>query len=145
MSPRIDRLDHRFVRFIPDELEDGVLFVSMDYKTVAHSCCCGCGDRVVTPLSPAGWELTFNGSSISLSPSIGGGICNSHYFVRRGWVQWVRPLTKAEVAAAARRDQAAAEHLHLDSSASDVTEVFVEAPRSKVWWRRLWSRLGGGR
>ena len=70
MTRRIERLQHRFVKFIPDELEDGVIYVSMEYKTVTHRCCCGCGEKVVTPLSPAGWELTFNGQSVSLSPSI---------------------------------------------------------------------------
>jgi len=94
MPRAIDRLKHRFVKFIPDELEDGVLYVSLEYKTVTHWCCSGCGEKVVTPLSPAGWELTFNGQSVSLSPSIGGGSCNSHYFIRQGRVQWARPLTQ---------------------------------------------------
>ena len=142
MTRRIERLQHRFVKFIPDELEDGVIYVSMEYKTVTHRCCCGCGEKVVTPLSPAGWELTFNGQSVSLSPSIGGGTCNSHYFIRSGRVQWARPLTKMERASALLRDQAAAERVHA-GLAQGIDEI-EQAPAPTVgWWRRMWRRVGG--
>ena len=49
---RQERLRHRFVEFIPDVVEDGMMYVSMEYMTVAHNCCCGCGTEVSTPLSP---------------------------------------------------------------------------------------------
>ena len=45
-------LKHEFVEFIPDKLEDGIVYVSIRYATVAHKCCCGCGTEVVTPLAP---------------------------------------------------------------------------------------------
>jgi Family of unknown function (DUF6527) len=64
-------LTHEFVEYIPDELKDGVLYVSMPFATVAHKCCCGCGKEVVTPLSPTDWTLIFDGKSITLDPSIG--------------------------------------------------------------------------
>ena len=51
----LTRLQHRFVAVIPDELEDRVLYVSIEYTTVMHTCCCGCGSEVATPLSPTGW------------------------------------------------------------------------------------------
>ena len=140
MSGRIDRLEHRFVKFIPDELEGGILYVSMDYKTVTHRCCCGCRDIVVTPLSPAGWELTFNGKSISLSPSIAGGHCKSHYVIRRGMVVWVRPLTKSEEVAALRRDRGAAERLYGGKPAPPVRDETEQNPTRTAWWRRLWTR-----
>jgi len=35
-------LEHRFVRNVPRELESGILYISMDYATAVHSCCCGC-------------------------------------------------------------------------------------------------------
>ncbi len=54
-----------FVKSIPNELEDGTLYVSMEYATVAHKCCCGCGKEVVTPLSSTDWMLTYDGESIS--------------------------------------------------------------------------------
>jgi len=83
-------LTHKFVKSVPETLEDGVLYVSVEYATVIHRCCCGCGQEVVTPLSPNDWELTFDGKSISLSPSIGNWSfkCQSHYWIRNNRVEW---------------------------------------------------------
>lgn len=85
---RHQSLEHRFVRTMPRELEPGVIYVSMEYATAVHSCCCGCGRRIVTPFAPNGWKLTFNGESISLHPSIGNWqqACKSHYVIREGRV-----------------------------------------------------------
>jgi len=84
------KMQHKFVEFIPDELEDGILYVSITYATVLHKCCCGCGNEVVTPLSPSDWQLTFNGETISLFPSIGNWSfpCRSHYWIRKNEVKW---------------------------------------------------------
>jgi hypothetical protein len=49
---RHQTLQHRFVRNAPRELEPSVLYISMEYATAVHSCCCGCGERVVTPFTP---------------------------------------------------------------------------------------------
>ncbi len=89
--PRRSDLMHRFVATIPDTLEAGVLYVSIEYAIAVHSCACGCGQDVVTPLSPRDWSLTFDGETVSLSPSIGnwGFACRSHYWIRRGAVVWV--------------------------------------------------------
>lgn len=54
-------LTHEFVEYMPDELKDGTLYVSMPFATVAHKCCCGCGKEVVTPLSPTDWKLIYAG------------------------------------------------------------------------------------
>lgn len=64
-------LKHEFVEFIPDNLEDGTVYVSVGFATVAHKCCCGCGKEVGTPLSPTDWKLIFDGKTVSLDPSIG--------------------------------------------------------------------------
>lgn len=79
------RLTHRFVRSIPKDLEPGVLYVSMEYATAIHACCCGCGNQVVTPFSPTDWQMTFDGEAITLSPSIGNWSfpCRSHYFIKK--------------------------------------------------------------
>ena len=78
---RFTHLQHRFVPHIPEKLEPKVLYISMEYATAAHSCCCGCGEEVVTPLTPTDWRMTFDGETISLSPSIGNWNlrCRSHY------------------------------------------------------------------
>lgn len=85
-------MQHKFVEFIPDKLEDGMLYVSITYATVLHKCGCGCGNEVVTPLSPSDWQLIFNGETISLFPSIGNWSfpCRSHYWIRNNKIVWAR-------------------------------------------------------
>jgi len=62
---------YKFVEFIPDELKDLTLYISVTYCTAVHKCWCGCGREVVTPLSPTGWQLVFDDKTVSLYPSIG--------------------------------------------------------------------------
>ena len=87
---RQHRIRHEFVDLIPEKVEQGVLYVSIKYATAVHSCCCGCGSRVVTPLSPDDWWLLFDGETVSLEPSIGNWnyVCQSHYVIRRDRVLW---------------------------------------------------------
>lgn len=96
---RIKSLKHEFVTYIPDALDDGVLYVSIPFATLVHKCCCGCGNEVVTPLDPTDWEMTFDGKSVSLSPSIGNWslACQSHYWIFRNRVCWVRRLSDFEI------------------------------------------------
>jgi hypothetical protein len=90
-------LQHRFVEFIPELVEEGVLYISIEYCTAVHKCVCGCGNEVVTPLSPTDWELSFNGKTVSLDPSIGNWNfeCKSHYWITKNkirhagrWSDW---------------------------------------------------------
>ena len=85
-------LVHRFVDFIPKALEPGVIYVALDFGTVAHLCGCGCGREVVTPLGPEEWKLIYDGESITLTPSIGNWSypCSSHYFIRNNHVVWAQ-------------------------------------------------------
>ncbi|WP_443070717.1 DUF6527 family protein [Streptomyces sp. NBC_01601] len=80
-------------------MDTGVLYVSIPYRTCGHLCCCGCGHEVVTPLSPAQWSLTYDGESVSLTPSIGNWSlsCRSHYWIRDGRVRWSRRYSAAEI------------------------------------------------
>lgn len=93
------RLDHEFVDYIPDQMDDGVLYVSTRFGTVVHRCACGCGEEVVTPLGPAEWRLTYDGRTISLAPSIGNWSfrCRSHYWIDEGNVRWARGFSEDEV------------------------------------------------
>lgn len=92
-------LDTEFVTGIPDRLADNTLYVSMEYATVAHKCCCGCGLEVVTPLSPTDWKLTYDGVSVSLHPSIGNWAfpCRSHYWIDKGKVRWAGDMTQEQI------------------------------------------------
>lgn len=96
-----------FVEFVPSDLDDGRLYVSMEYATASHRCACGCGSRVVTPLGPADWVLTFDGR-VSLSPSVGNGQfeCGSHYLIRKNRVVWCRSMTRGAAMAAHKIDNA---------------------------------------
>lgn len=97
---------HQFVEVIPETLEECVLYVSIRYRTASHLCACGCGSKVVTPIKPNRWRLTFNGDDVSLSPSIGRGQfpCRSHYWIEHDRILWARELTDKQVAASLDRD-----------------------------------------
>lgn len=83
-------LEFRFVKHIPDYLQEGILYVSIEYNTAIHLCACGCKNKVVTPISPIKWSFTYNGKDISLYPSIGNWNfdCNSHYWIKKGKIVW---------------------------------------------------------
>ncbi len=85
-------IQHEFVENIPDNLEDGIVYVSLAYGTAVHKSCCGCGNEVITPLSPKDWRLSFDGESISLYPSIGNWNfdCRSHYWIENNRVLWCK-------------------------------------------------------
>lgn len=115
---RHQTLEHRFVRNVPRELEQGVLYISMDYATAVHSCCCGCGERVVTPFTPTDWRMTFDGESISLQPSVGNWNqpCRAHYVIQKNHVLEAGPWSNAQVEAERRRDKMAkASHYAADN------------------------------
>ena len=101
------RMSHVFVEEIPADTEQGMLYVSMECATAIHRCACGCGQEVVTPLSPTDWSLIFDGDSISLNPSIGNWSlpCRSHYFIDRGAVAWASNMSNAAIDLGRIRDR----------------------------------------
>ena len=98
-----------FVEFIPDHLEDGVLYISERFRTCSHNCCCGCGEEVVLPLSPAEWQLSRDGDAVSLWPSVGNWdyACKSHYVIRLNQVRWAGSMTAHRIKRVKQRDEAA--------------------------------------
>ena len=88
-----------FVEFIPERLEDGVLYISQQYHTAIHRCCCGCGEEVVTPLTPTDWSLQIVQGTVTLYPSIGNWSysCRSHYWIRDSQVVWTGSMTKQQI------------------------------------------------
>ncbi|SCD42165.1 DUF6527 family protein [Streptomyces sp. OspMP-M43] len=97
----------QFVESFPAAMEQEVLYVSIAYNTCGHLCCCGCGQEVITPLSPAQWSFTYDGENVSLTPSVGNWAlsCQSHYWIRKGKVQWSRRYSPDEVAENRERDR----------------------------------------
>jgi Family of unknown function (DUF6527) len=101
------RVRHEFVEFIPEELDEGVIYISMPYATAVHKCLCGCGREIALPLSPVGWRLTYDGESISLYPSIGNWDlpCRSHYWIWGSAVHWAKSWPRRDVEAGKARDR----------------------------------------
>lgn len=99
-------IQHKFVEFIPNEPEEGILYITVIYRTAVHLCVCGCGKKVVTPFSPTDWELTFNGKTVSLSPSIGNWNfeCKSHYFITNSKIHFVRRWKDWEIEEVKKQD-----------------------------------------
>ena len=122
---------HEFVEFIPDDLKEGAIYVSIAFATAAHKCCCGCGTEVVTPLSPTDWKLIFDGETISLNPSIGnwGFDCKSHYWIIRNKVKWSRAWSKKEIQRGRAEDQVAKERYYDNSETLAGTGTKVDAER----------------
>jgi hypothetical protein len=102
-------INHKFVEYIPDEIGDGTLYISLAYRTVIHKCFCGCGMEVVTPLSPTDWRITFDGETISLYPSIGNWSypCRSHYSLKSSEIIWANSWSTGRIQAARVRDKQA--------------------------------------
>lgn len=140
---RTEALRHEFVEFIPSELIPSVLYVSIPYATAAHKCCCGCGQKVVTPLTPTDWTLTFDGESVSLSPSIGNWSfpCQSHYWIRNNKVRWAARLAREQIDAGRQRDRLAKDRRY----GVDEPRATVEGhPHATGLMRRIlkWFRRG---
>lgn len=100
-------ITHKFVEFIPETLEDGILYISIEYCTAVHKCMCGCGKEVVTPLSPTDWEIRFNGKTVSLNPSIGNWSfeCKSHYWITKNKIYWAEKWSKKKIRANRKSDK----------------------------------------
>ncbi len=92
-------MQHKFVEFIPEDLKNRVLYITIKYRTAVHLCICGCGNKVVTPFSPIDWKLLFDGSTITLYPSIGNWNfdCQSHYFITNSRIKKVRRWSKRKI------------------------------------------------
>jgi hypothetical protein len=141
-------LKHEFVEFIPDKLEDGIVYVSIPYATVTHKCCCGCGTEVVTPLSPRDWKLIFDGETVSLDPSIGNWsfACKSHYWIRRNKVKWATRWSQDEIDAV-RSHERLANQTNYSPGEKNAEAVEDEAaarepgPKAGKPKQRLWQRL----
>lgn len=152
---RCQKLEHRFVQFVPEKLEPGVLYISLEFCTASHACCCGCGEEVVTPLSPVQWRITFDGETVSLWPSIGSWSlqCRSHYVIDHGRVLTAPPWNDAQVEAGRQRDrEERAHHYGAPQDAQPAPQVVrppqmpSAPPEEKKYgrWTRLWKWIFGG-
>ena len=143
---KLHQITHRFVERVPSPLEDGVVYVSIEFGTVIHKCCCGCGDKVVTPLTPGDWAVTYDGQSISLHPSIGrwSASCRSHYWIRNNRVIWSTEWSKDKGNALTRREAGLRDD-YLGSSQDrprrEGGDKPDQGPERHGWLRWLWRKL----
>lgn len=96
---KLESIKPEFVEFIPEVLESGILYISIPYATASHKCACGCGELVVTPIKPLDWELTWDGESVTMYPSIGNWSfsCKSHYFIKKNRIVWSYKMSDSEI------------------------------------------------
>lgn len=96
------------VDIIPEDIEKHKLYICERYKIAVHQCCCGCGEEVVTPLTPADWSIRRNKGRVSVSPSIGNWnfACKSHYWIRNNQVIWAGSMSEQRIQKVQARDRA---------------------------------------
>ena len=96
----------QYVDYIPERLNEGVLYICEQYNIASHLCCCGCGKEVVTPLSPVDWVIKKNEDKVSLHPSIGNWSfpCQSHYYIQSNNIIWAEGFTQQQIAEVKKRD-----------------------------------------
>jgi hypothetical protein len=143
MTPEIV-LAYRFVELIPDEPNEQTLYISFTYCTAVHKCCCGCRREVVTPLSPTGWQLAFDGKTVSLYPSIGSWSlpCQSHYFITKNKVVWVPKWTKTQIARGRAQDARAKKRYYDETQTPVAAETLSASPLARTKPKKsLWQKI----
>ena len=133
-------LKYKFVEYIPTQLKEGEIYISVEFGTVVHKCCCGCGSEVVTPLSPTDWKLTFDGESITLYPSIGNWnlACKSHYWIKNNRVNWAEEWSGEKIDAGRRNDYLKKKEYYSNKGQMLGKKVNKKDKPSKI---NLWSML----
>ena len=134
----------KFVEFIPDRLESGVLYISRRYATASHLCCCGCEREVVTPLNPVRWRFTERAGKVTLAPSIGNWsfACRSHYWINANQVQWATAMAPELIQAVQARDRRDAQlyvpksHSWVKSVVGQLAKVSSDLVSKFLSWRR---------
>lgn len=140
-------LKHEFVEFIPDDLKEGIVYISIRFGTASHLCCCGCGNEVVTPIRPTDWQLIFDGKTISLYPSIGNWSfkCRSHYWIKNNKVVWAEAWSKEKIDAGRTYDQWAKEKYFASINAGTATgnwrHTSLSPPETSKASKGLWQKV----
>ena len=97
---RINELRVVECKHIIDPLEEGVLYVSQEFKLSIHLCACGCKGKTVLPFSKIvegkeqGWSTTKNSDgTMTLRPSVGNWSGQSpyhaHYYITNNKIEWL--------------------------------------------------------
>jgi hypothetical protein len=102
------RFELKPVRYMPKELQPGVLYVSEQFGIAIHLCACGCGSKIRTALGPTEFSVEETPDGPTLRPSVGNWqqACRSHYWITRSNVIWAEAWTPEEIAAGRAHDEA---------------------------------------
>ena len=132
---KINTIRPEYVTQFPRTFEDGVLYISEEFETAGHMCCCGCGERVITPLNPAKWQIRKDGNKVSLSPSVGNWnyACQSHYWISRSKVIETKKFDARTIQAVQRRDRRDMER-YIERTNATMTSPKMQKPS-------LWEKL----
>jgi hypothetical protein len=132
------KIELQHVRYMPKDLQPGILYVSEEFGTAAHLCACGCGAKIRTPLSPTEWTLNEDESGPTLHPSVGNWqqACQSHYLIRNGQIIWSTKWTPEQIAAGRRNEE---ENRHAHYNAIDDRQGGILG-RLWRWLKRLFKR-----
>jgi hypothetical protein len=132
-------LKYQFLEFIPDELEQGTVYISIRFATASHLCVCECGNKVVTPIRPTDWTLIFDGKTISLDPSIGNWSfpCQSHYYIRKNRVKWAPKWSRAQIERGRLHDNEGKQSYFgsTDTVPKDIAHAPEVTKRKRSWWK----------
>lgn len=90
---KINELTPEYSEYIPDELEDGKLYISEKFGVAIHLCACGCKVKTVTPIGENEWTLSKNNDMVTLRPSIGNfkgeNPYHAHYYITDNKIEWL--------------------------------------------------------
>ncbi len=115
------------VERFPSDVLPNVLYVSREFKMCAHRCACGCGDVIELPFDDLNFRITQGPQGVTLRPSVGNwNVCDAHYFITDGEVQWLPRLSPAQIAAGRAVENARRENFYA---------------RKVTWRQRMWSWL----
>lgn len=86
----VDILETIELKYIPEDLVEGFLYVSKEFNSAIHLCPCGCKKEVILPLTKDGWSYTEKDGLYSFTPSILNNRyeCNSHYYITNNIIDW---------------------------------------------------------
>jgi hypothetical protein len=95
------------VQYLPNVLQPGILYVSHEYSVAGHICPCGCGSKIITPLGVSEWSFEETDHLATLYPSIGNWQlpCKSHYWIRKGTIEWSYQFDDEQIEAVYRREE----------------------------------------
>ncbi len=140
---KLDKIRHEFTDFVPEEVKEGVLYISIPYATATHMCACGCREIVVTPIGPTDWTLTWDGYTVTIQPSIGNWSlpCKSHYVIKKNRIIWGKKWSELEIKRGRVADRMAKDKYYGESQRQKTTDKDVKQSgglihRILMWFRR---------